>query len=1390
MPAAVPLISAAVGAIGGWGVVAGIASFVASTVLQRRAAAKARRRARRAAKDAAGIQARFTPSGEPVDIWYGRVGGYGITVYAAPSASAAGYANEKGEDIRNVSRSQSPQQDGYRGLTNPGISADNVETDYKQFLLTQTVLCVGEINNILRFVINDVSAPGGQLDGTYIIEFSALRGPNGEDNFGTASEMAKRWRPSGPTGGDDPFPLRTDADRFTDLTYITSIFFQGETTGDKQPQYGGGIPQIFAVAEGRLVRDIVKEPGAEAALSAARVFSNNVALVLLDYLTSELPYGPRLPIEKIDLESFYRFKQKCGEAMWGPDAPADDTQLEAAAVREAGFDPSNIKTLQDYYRLQGFARGFNGVDWNNLPFYQGRGAAASRTPQAQKLNVTYGEYNGVVPTLRDFEVAIDIILSVVPGAFLSLSLDGKYKIAFGDHEVTGERGSVREIEESETLDGINELTQTFDERVNQVKINFANQEKDFAADTVTFPRFGTTLHRRWLAEDGGRQLRDEDTLDGVSSTPQAQAVARMQASLSRRSVFEFTLSKKHLDLEVGDIVTLNVFGRGQVHARLEVVVPNEHLMVSCVAREYVRHDFRWWIDDSREIPGLLADRDQARSPGFQGQWVPGKYYVRGDTAIKQVSLVSFGIASQVASFWRCLRAHYSSQDNEPGTAGGASFWTQDAAIDSRRFDFIGDRIADVTFVKDQEIETFELPQASRFGPDRDNPDAEALLYAVDRLPEGLVFNPATRTITGTPMKLGAFFRVVYSAHLESTGERAERDFHIAVRAKGSPNIPDFELTAVDVERGVVTFDWQVLENSDSIVNWKFKVASVEGVSRWDETLAGNARRRVLAAEEDVDDWPVGLYTVRLAAEMQDGVTTEFDSITFFYFGQLSFLPPAPTLEITDIAANELTASWDAPEVGDNERISKYEIRYRVGYNSYLFNAMDRRSPGDVEPNEYAFIENASVSAVSDANLTFTHIKDTTVWIRIGEQQFPIRRSDADQDQQATLTRTSFLGTELQPGDFIGAKINQNWVQWVYNGYVDDTTSPRQGLRINLRGTGTVGTDFKATVQASHVDPDNQAVALTDTLYLQGIGQWKTAVAITETGSPAVAPDPEYVFSATGTPPTRLQDGVWYDVQYRYEVTTSSTNDQGATVETKVDSQWSEVATVYMTDEVAKPPPPRNLRFEQTTKLTAAFDTHIRTSFDVVRYQIQWKSGDDAYPSSPQIEITYDEDRETYSETIESDPVEGSRYAMQARSVAQEEDSSATGGSRFVFSDWTDEVSVNFGESPDKLTGFVLQTGDAEGEVKWSFPAPANMSAYDVQYRRVGDASWIQLATVQTLMLTSGGAPPDRLFDVTSAFNENDTVSGKIPVREGDPKLVPGAQYEATARYETFVNDTR
>ena len=776
------------------------------------------------------------------------------------------------------------------------------------------------------------------------------------------------------------------------------------------------------------------------------------------------------------------------------------------------------------------------------------------------------------------------------------------------------------------------------------------------------------------------------------------------------------------------------------------------------------------MDSQREIPGSLADRDESRLPGPRGLWTPGEYYVRGDTVHINLDLSRLNVLSRIPAIYRCLRSHYSSNANKPGTTGGEDYWTQDAELKTRRFDFTGDRINDVTFVRHlqddgtyQAIEPFELPGASRFRLE----DDEILNYTTSTLPAGLVFNTETREITGRPSKLTSLHRVVYRATLAATGETVFRDFHITVRDKGTPNIPRFQITAIDVEVNSVRIDWQTHAADGEVKGWKLRVSKVsDSTFVYQEDLTADRRHVFLDSTNGVDEWEAGEYLAQLAAVLQDGVVTPYMQLTFIFFGDAINLPPAPVLEITDIAKNELTASWEMPTVGDSERVSQFEARLRTGYNSYFYDAIDRRDPGSVDANQWAPIAPAGAPYVLNSDFNFTHIRDRTLFLRIGEKDAP--DGSLDQQPRVAFPGTFFTLANFRVGqDYVGVKIGNNWCQWVFNGFQADP--PNTGIRINLKGTGT-GVNFRPEVVDSNIDEDNQHVPLNSETAIQFQGDWRDAYAVNETSKTTggettyTAPEPKYVFNDPVVA-GQLNDGLWYDVVYRYQVT--ATDDAGT--ETAVWSEWSQVATILMADEAAKPTPPRDYQMNATNIVHGTWKDHALTSFNVDAYQVQHRTGAGAYPSTPQVTVDYDENQSTYSADLISNPVRDVTYHSQARSRAQLDDGT------YVFSDWTEEESLTFGQVTRKATGFVFETGDAAGQCKWSFRAPANLGRHKVRYRRVGTSEWIDPGYTDAFT-------GDETISISATHATGATVSGVLT------GLTGGQVYEAQLRWQTYENE--
>ena len=517
-------------------------------------------------------------------------------------------------------------------------------------------------------------------------------------------------------------------------------------------------------------------------------------------------------------------------------------------------------------------------------------------------------------------------------------------------------------------------------------------------------------------------------------------------------------------------------------------------------------------------------------------------------------------------------------------------------------------------------------------------------------------------------------------------------------------------------RGIVIIDWQVLAADSSVRSWKFRVERDDDshiVAQ--EDLASDYRRKVLGADDGVPDWTVGTYTVFLAAVGEDGEVSDYDQLTFYYFAGVGDIPPAPILTP---ASQEITAEWDAPALEDNQRVSKYEVRYRTGYNSYIFDAYDQSSPGSVEANEWALIGGAgNALPLTMPQLTMTIAKDNAAWIRVGEQAAP----KGNLDQQPTLALGTFLGATgaFRINDYIGLKVDNSWVLWTYAGWQNDTTLPRTGYRLNLSGTGT-GAAFKPTVAEFHIAASGENIEDDSAAHIQFLGQWHAALSINETSTgraPNItytAPEPELVMNNDAEGPrVRLFDGLWYDVAYRWEVTTTTTDDSGVSTETKELSLWSHVATTQAGEQEIKPPPPRNFRLLSTTKLSAAWREPPPSPFNIARYEIRWKQGDGSYPTkvedgetipAPQISVAHSDEQSAYTADVTTSPVAGTVYAAQARAVATLTDVAA-GEPTEAFSEWTDEAQLTFGARSRKLVGFQLSTGERRGEVKWSFPAP-------------------------------------------------------------------------------------
>jgi hypothetical protein len=159
-----------------------------------------------------------------------------------------------------------------------------------EFLFLQQAMCIGPINSIKELIfddthfINDKDISGGKRG----IRINGFYGDqNTADNFVY-----------------EHFPDRKNS-VFTNAAYLSGVIQYDRD----DPQFSD-IPAIQAFIEGRKVLPITSTT----TIGGSRVYSNNPAEVLLDYLLDS-DFGAGLSLSEIDLESFYASKLTCNQTV-------------------------------------------------------------------------------------------------------------------------------------------------------------------------------------------------------------------------------------------------------------------------------------------------------------------------------------------------------------------------------------------------------------------------------------------------------------------------------------------------------------------------------------------------------------------------------------------------------------------------------------------------------------------------------------------------------------------------------------------------------------------------------------------------------------------------------------------------------------------------------------------------------------------------------------------------------------------------------------------------------------------------------------------------------------------------------------------------------------------
>lgn len=293
---------------------------------------------------------------------------------------------------------------------------------------------------------------------------------------------------NGGTANASPTLQRDATATFNGLAYATEYFRMNR---DK-PQFNGKPATAYYI-EGRPIRTF-----SGTTLLTNKTFSNNAAEVLLDYLL-DTEVGVGLTTDDIDLLSF-------------SEAARISKQVVKANAEIHGkiFEKRSITTL----------------------------------------NIIRHQFNGRVYPDQDHISNIEAIVEVIPGAILFRDTKGKIKLSLPDSAKTSSEVSAGTITDDILISDIEYSQPDSNDKLNRVKLTYANSGKDFASDSYEYK------NQTYLEEDNNIILSTEITLAGVSNVYQASGIAKAIVNETRVASYRFETSHQALHFEPGDVVRL------------------------------------------------------------------------------------------------------------------------------------------------------------------------------------------------------------------------------------------------------------------------------------------------------------------------------------------------------------------------------------------------------------------------------------------------------------------------------------------------------------------------------------------------------------------------------------------------------------------------------------------------------------------------------------------------------------------------------------------------------------------------------------------------------------------------------------------------------------------
>jgi hypothetical protein len=564
--------------------------FVVNTIMQQQAAEAARERQRKAQQEAEdrsdaakGMQIVTEGNSVALRVPYGRnlIGGsrvyhktFNSYTHVAPSVAATVFSASNTLD-------------------------NSISGSKHEFLITQQAICMAGINAIYQ-----VDVDQRKIDGEYTNEHDEVVFNVDPNNIPAGVKKVKYYDYgckviTYPNGGIAcPTMVAHDAERatalFTNTAYATSIY----RLNRDDPQFSGGAPDNQFYVEGMKVHTIIDNFDGTYSLSGTKIYSNNPAYCLLDYLINTV-YGRGLDISRIHLGSFYQAAQLCDRtvqadvplegALWRAKGTTHDVKLY-----ECNIALDTAKTIRENIELILETMGMAELVWSG-----GQYKLSLRYPLVYDAGELYAEGDVVqytsgedVGLFRKLDNAAEGTTPVV-GAHWEDAVDAYIT----DDDI------VREGETS--LNWPNAQS-----RLNYATIRFLNEAKDFTEDSVSWPpklpgEDGGVVYETYLAEDSNEPLEVDMFAAGITSYYNALAKAEQLVRGSRNLItYELSVHRDFLALEPGDIVkvnsdVLNIPGELLI---IEEVKPDTEGVIKLSLTKFDAAVLAWNAKDTEVIP--------------------------------------------------------------------------------------------------------------------------------------------------------------------------------------------------------------------------------------------------------------------------------------------------------------------------------------------------------------------------------------------------------------------------------------------------------------------------------------------------------------------------------------------------------------------------------------------------------------------------------------------------------------------------------------------------------------------------------------------------------------------------------------------------------------------